>query len=120
MAKDETSDETAERPRGTKGTSAKRPATVKAATPWGPATVVDEVKVAQRVGDKRFASLIQLLEDGKGEPLVRISYTTDGVVRRGPVTLRPKDVERLRASLAPGSPLAAALGWDVVDAGGEA
>ena len=60
------------------------------------------MKVAQRAGDKRFASLVQLLENDRGEPLVRIAYTTDGVVRRGPVTLRPKDVERLRAALAAG------------------
>src|SRR4051794_18344483 len=83
----------------------------KAATPWGQAKVVEEVKVAQRVGDRRFASLLQLLENDRGELLVRIAYTTDGVVRRGPVTLRPKDVERLRATLAPGSALATAMGW---------
>ena len=63
------------------------------------------------MGDKRFASIVQLLEDDRGEPLVRIAYTTDGVARRGPVTLRPKDVEQLRAALAPDSALAAALGW---------
>jgi hypothetical protein len=31
---------------------------------------------------------------------VRIAYSTDGVVRRGPVTLRERDLERLRAELA--------------------
>ena len=49
---------------------------------------------------KRFASLVQLLEDGKGERLVRFAYATDGVARRGPVTLRLRDLERLRAALA--------------------
>jgi len=90
-------------------------ATSKTATPWGPATVVEEVKVAQRVGEKRFASIFQLLENERGERLVRIAYTTDGAVRRGPVTLRPKDLERLRSAFEDDSALAAALGW-----GGEA
>ena len=81
-------------------------------TIWGKATVVDEVKLQQRAGDKRFASLIQLLEDPKGEPLVRFAYTTDGVTRRGPVTLRGADLERLRKALAEHEALAAALGFD--------
>jgi hypothetical protein len=89
---------------------------VKAATPWGSATVVEEVRISQQVGDRRFASLLQLLEDDRGGFLIRIAYTTDGVVRRGPVTLRPKDLARLRASVKSGSPLAAAFGWS----GGEA
>jgi hypothetical protein len=43
---------------------------------------------------------VQLLENAKGERLVRFAYATDGVARRGPVTLRPRDLERLRAALA--------------------
>jgi hypothetical protein len=81
-------------------------------TAWGKATLVDEVRLQQRAGDKRFASLIQLLEDPKGERLVRFAYTTDGVTRRGPVTLRGADVERLRKALAEHEALAAALGFD--------
>ena len=79
-------------------------------TAWGRATLVDEVKVQQRAGDKRFASLVQLLKDEQGDPLVRFAYTTDGVVRRGPVTLRRADLERLRKALAQHEALAAALG----------
>ena len=79
------------------------------ATPWGAATVVDELAVQQRAGEKRFASVVQLLEAG-GERLVRFSYATDGVSRRGPVTLRARDLERLRAELAKHPELAAALG----------
>jgi hypothetical protein len=109
-------DETAKARANAKSNASKKAASTKAATPWGQATVVEEVKVTQRVGDRRFASLLQLLEDDRGRPLVRISYTTDGVTRRGPVTLRPKDVEGLRAALEPGSGLATALGWS----GGEA
>ena len=73
---------------------------LKAATPWGAATLVEELILQQRAGDKRFASVVQLLETGKGERLVRFAYTTDGVARRGPVTLRTRDLERLRAALA--------------------
>jgi hypothetical protein len=83
----------------------------KATTPWGPATVLEEAKVPQQVGAKRFSSVVQLLETDGGEALVRIAFTTGGVVRRGPVTLRPRDVERLRASLGSESALAEALGW---------
>ena len=72
----------------------------KAATPWGPATLLEELRLPQQSGGKRFASLVQLLEDGNGERLVRFAYATDGVARRGPVTLRLRDLERLRAALA--------------------
>ena len=72
----------------------------KAATPWGPATLVDELRLPQQSGGKRFASLVQLLEGANGERLVRFAYATDGVARRGPVTLRVEDLERLRATLA--------------------
>ena len=78
-------------------------------TPWGAASVVDEVNVQQRAGGKRFASVVQLLEAG-GERLVRFSYTTGGAVRRGPVTLRARDLERLRAELAKHPELAGFLG----------
>jgi hypothetical protein len=80
-------------------------------TAWGRATLVDEVKVQQRAGDKRFASLVQLLESEQGDQLIRFAYTTDGVVRRGPVTLRRADLERLRKALAQHEALAAALGF---------
>jgi hypothetical protein len=74
-----------------------KPRTV--ATPWGPATLVEEVSVPQKVGDKRFAVLVQLLEANRGERLVRFAYTTEGSARRGPVTMRARDIERLRAAL---------------------
>jgi hypothetical protein len=81
----------------------------KAATAWGDATVVDEVTVPQRAGERRFASIVQLLENERGERLVRFAYSTDGTARRGPVTLRAKDVEKLRAALAEHPALAEAL-----------
>lgn len=79
------------------------------ATPWGPAAIVEEVSVPQRVGDKRFASTIQLLERKNGERLIRFAYSTDGTARRGPVTLRVRDLERLREELGRHPELAAAL-----------
>jgi hypothetical protein len=71
----------------------------KTATPWGQASLVDELTLPQRAGDKRFASVVQLLEGPRGERLVRFAYSTGGAARRGPVTLRLRDLERLRAAL---------------------
>jgi hypothetical protein len=89
--------------------------TKKSATPWGAATVVDELSVQQRAGEKRFASVVQLLEAG-GEHLVRFSYATGGVSRRGPVTLRARDLEKLRTELEKHPELAAALGLTASEA----
>jgi hypothetical protein len=88
-------------------TKASRPRTV--ATPWGTAHAVEQLTLHQRAGDKRFASLVQLLETDKGERLVRFAYTTDGSTRRGPVTLKLRDLERLRAALSEHPALAEAL-----------
>jgi hypothetical protein len=82
----------------------------KAATPWGPAELLEELTLAQRAGDKRFSSVVQLLEAKGGERVVRFAYTTGGSARRGPVTLRRRDLERLRAGLAERPALADALG----------
>ena len=82
----------------------------KAATPWGPAELVDELTVRQQAGDRRFSSIVQLLETPSGARLVRFAYSTDGSARRGPVTFRARDVARLRAALDKHPDLAAALG----------
>ncbi|MGH3031581.1 MAG: hypothetical protein ACRDNE_12625 [Gaiellaceae bacterium] len=82
----------------------------KVTTPWGRATIVEEFRVDQRAGDKRFSTFVQLLHDEKGGELVRFAYSTDGTSRRGPVTFRGRDVERLHAALAQRPRLAAALG----------
>jgi len=82
----------------------------KAATPWGAAELLEELTLAQRAGDKRFSSVVQLLEAPGGERLVRFAYTTGGRARRGPVTLRARDLERLREALAKRPALAEALG----------
>jgi hypothetical protein len=81
----------------------------KAETPWGTARLVDELTLPQRAGEKRFASVVQLLEVRGGERLVRFAYSTGGTARRGPVTLRVRDLERLRAALAEHPELAEVL-----------
>jgi hypothetical protein len=78
----------------------------KTATPFGPATVVERVSLPQKAGDKRFSSVIELLETDRGDRLIRVAYSTDGTVRRGPVTLRARDLERLRTALAKAPELA--------------
>jgi hypothetical protein len=83
----------------------------KTATPWGPAILVEELTVPQRSGDKRFSSIVQLLEGAKGERLVRFAYSTGGTARRGPVTLRARDVQRLVDRLAQCPQLAETLGF---------
>lgn len=66
--------------------------------------------VKQQAGERRFASLVQLLETPNGERLVRFAYSSDGQARRGPVTFRARDIARLRAQLAQHPALAEALG----------
>ena len=68
-------------------------------TPWGKAKSIEEVSVPQRAGEKRFTTKVELLETGAGERLVRFSYATDGASRRGPVTLRERDLAKLRSVL---------------------
>jgi hypothetical protein len=82
----------------------------KTATPWGPTEVIEELSVPQRAGEKRFATIVQLLADQKGKELVRFAYSTGGTARRGPVTLRARDLERLRIALVEHPGLARALG----------
>ena len=68
-------------------------------TPWGKATSVEEASVPQRVGEKRFTTRVELLESVTGERLVRFSYASDGAARRGPVTLRERDLAKLGVAL---------------------
>ena len=79
-------------------------------TPWGQATVVEEIVLEQTAGDREFGSLVQLLEDEAGAKLVRFAYSTGGTGRRGPVTLRADDLERLRECLRERRGLVKALG----------
>jgi hypothetical protein len=96
-------------------TATKSAAKATAATPWGASVIVEEATVPQRVGDRRFAVVVQLLEAPSGERLIRFAYTTDGSARRGPVTMRARDLERLRAALERAPVLAQALESAVAD-----
>jgi hypothetical protein len=82
----------------------------RAATPWGPADLVEELTVPQQAGARRFSSKVQLLETAKGERLVRFSYSGSGGGTRGPVTLRERDIGRLKTALGQHPALAEILG----------
>jgi len=81
--------------------------------------VVERLAVPQRAGEKRFSSLVELLEGERGERLVRFAYSSGGAVRRGPVTLRARDLDRLRGALGSTPALAGALA-EALAAGGSA
>ena len=68
-------------------------------TPWGKATSVEAVSIPQRSRERRFTTRVELLTGEDGERLVRFSYATDGSARRGPVTLRERDLVKLRVAL---------------------
>ena len=78
-------------------------------TAWGEATLVEQISIKQGAGERSFATIVQLLESEKGELLVRFAYSTGDTARRGPVTLRRADLERLRKALAKAPRLQAAL-----------
>jgi|SRR5579884_32080 len=82
----------------------------RAATPWGRAEVLERAVMQQRVGEKRFDTLMELLKTDRGERLIRFAYSTDGSARRGPVTVRVRDLDRLRTALAKAPELEATLG----------
>ena len=84
--------------------------TTSISTPWGTASTVEQVSVAQRAGERRFSTVVGLLETDSGERLVRFAYTTGGSARRGPVTLRAKDVARMQKLLERTPELREALG----------
>ncbi len=80
-------------------------------TAWGEATLVEQITIKQGAGARPFETLVQLLEGGKGELLVRFAYSTGGTARRGPVTLRRADLERMRKALVKAPRLREALGF---------
>jgi hypothetical protein len=79
-------------------------------TAWGEATLVEEITIKQGAAGRSFATLVQLLEGKSGEQLVRFAYSTGGTARRGPVTLRRADLQRMKQALAKAPRLRAALG----------
>lgn len=91
-------------------------ATKTVTTAWGAATVVEEIALPQRAGERRYSAIVQLLEGERGERFVRFAYATGGAARRGPLTLRERDVARLREALRSRPALAGALGLGSGDA----
>jgi hypothetical protein len=79
-------------------------------TAFGKAEVAEQVSLKHRVNGKQFSTLVELLEDDNGNWLVRFAYSTDGTIRRGPVTFRAADLERLRVALRKTPRLCALLG----------
>ena len=80
-------------------------------TAWGKAAILEEVAVRQTANGKEFTTIVQLLQGEDGVSLVRFAYSTDDAVRRGPVTLRPPDIHRLKKALTKTPRLRAALHW---------
>ena len=72
--------------------------------------MLEAAAVRQRAGERRFSVVVELLETRAGERLVRFAYATQGSARRGPVTMRARDLERLRAALERAPVLKEALG----------
>ena len=56
----------------------------KAATPWGPAELVEELKLVQAAGGKRFSSFVQLLEAPGGGPSTCGLVIWSGCARASP------------------------------------
>jgi len=80
-------------------------------TAFGQAELVEEVKIPQRLDGKAWTTHVQLLESKDGDWYVRFAYSTDGSARRGPVTFRGADLERLRKALEKKPRLRTALGF---------
>ena len=80
--------------------SATRPTRVQ--LPWARATVIDEATIPGSAEDGPPIELgVALLREDRedGELLLRFFYRAEGKTRRGPVTLRPAEVEALAARL---------------------
>ena len=71
-------------------------------TPWGPSRLVERLELRQRAGDRRFASVVELLETERGERARPLRVHDRRRRPPRPVTLRARDLERLRAQLASG------------------
>jgi hypothetical protein len=80
-------------------------------TAFGKAELIEEVKVPQRADGKAWTTHVQLLESRDGDVYVRFAYSTEGTARRGPVTLRGADLEKLRKALEKKPRLRDALGF---------
>ena len=87
-------------------------------TAFGSAKLVEQINVKQTADGKAFNTLVELLETEEGEALVRIAYSTDGVARRGPVTVRKADLRRIAKALAKTPKLKAIVETELAGADG--
>ncbi len=69
--------------------------------PWGRATVEDEVAVEGTAGGERHVQVgvARLRERDGGEELLRFFYRSEGRTARGPLTLRPAELDELAGML---------------------
>jgi hypothetical protein len=68
-------------------------------TPWGRASVVEEVAVPHSTGDRSFEAVVQLLETREGEQLVRFGARRRAGRRLTCLTLRSDELHELEEAL---------------------
>ncbi|MDX6505166.1 MAG: hypothetical protein QOE29_2291 [Gaiellaceae bacterium] len=71
----------------------------KRTTPWGRATLLEEVVVEHDALERRYDAVVQLLELTDGEQLVRFGSRPHGAHRLGCLTLRAGDLHELEEGL---------------------
>ena len=78
-------------------------------TPWGRATLVEEVAVDHEVLDRGYTAVVQPLELTDGEQLVRFGARAQGALRLNCLTLRASELEQLEEGLLEAQRLASVL-----------
>jgi hypothetical protein len=81
----------------------------KRTTPWGRATLLEEVTVEHDARDRRYEAVVQLLELGDGEQLVRFGARAVGAHRLNCLTLRADELQELEEGLIETERLASVL-----------
>jgi hypothetical protein len=67
--------------------------------PWGRATVEEEATIAAAASERDLELGVARLRGPDGEQLLRFFYRSSGRTTRGPLTLRPAEVEALARAL---------------------
>jgi hypothetical protein len=78
-------------------------------TPWGRATLVEEVAIDHEALDRGYTAVVQLLELQDGEQLVRFGARAQGAHRLNCLTLRASELEELEEGLLEAERLASVL-----------
>jgi hypothetical protein len=71
----------------------------KRSTPWGRASLVEEVTVEHELDGRRHEAVVQLLELTDGEQLVRFGARSEGAPRLTCLTLRAEELHALEERL---------------------